>query len=154
MTGESDRRGLKAVVVVLAVALVLASLSACGPKKGASGCTFKRPKVITITGVLAGHAVQTPPDRARPKPKPKPTKTKERKKNCNKQNSPIWNSYTNTQNGWKTDGTYYYRWDRTHNDIEKYDQHGRHQGSLDPSTGQVYRPRQKTHDLPKSQRNW
>lgn len=31
-------------------------------------------------------------------------------------------------------------WDHTHNDIEVYDNKGRHLGSMDPTTGKMYKP--------------
>ncbi|WP_321385096.1 colicin E3/pyocin S6 family cytotoxin [uncultured Enterococcus sp.] len=34
----------------------------------------------------------------------------------------------------------YYEWDFTHNDIEVYDKTGRHLGSMDPVTGEMYKP--------------
>jgi hypothetical protein len=32
------------------------------------------------------------------------------------------------------------RWDHTHNDIEVFDKRGRHLGSMDPTTGEMYKP--------------
>ncbi len=37
-------------------------------------------------------------------------------------------------------GRRYYEWDYTHEDIEVYDSKGRHLGSLDPITGELYKP--------------
>jgi hypothetical protein len=34
----------------------------------------------------------------------------------------------------------YYEWDYTHNDIEVYDKNGKHLGSMDPTTGEMYKP--------------
>lgn len=34
----------------------------------------------------------------------------------------------------------YYEWDYTHNDIEVYDAKGRHLWSMDPKTGEMYKP--------------
>jgi hypothetical protein len=34
----------------------------------------------------------------------------------------------------------YYEWDHTHNDIEVYDRRGRHLGTMDPVTGEIYKP--------------
>lgn len=33
----------------------------------------------------------------------------------------------------------YYEWDHTHNDIEVYDSKGKHLGSIDPKTGNMYK---------------
>jgi hypothetical protein len=33
----------------------------------------------------------------------------------------------------------YYDWDYTHNDIEVYNSKGRHLGSMDPMTGEMYK---------------
>lgn len=50
----------------------------------------------------------------------------------------------NAGNGVKTSGSgskqRYYEWDHTHNDIEVYDKKGRHLGSMDPITGELYKP--------------
>lgn len=143
--GPRSRRTVATTLVALG-SIVL--LGACKPPAGGSGCAFSR-------SMAQGSATVSPvvmPLGVRPKPKPKPTK--QRKANCTRQNSPIWASYSSKRNGWKSDGTYYYKWDKTHNDIEKYDSLGKHRGSVDPSTGKVYRGRQSTHDLTKTERNW
>jgi filamentous hemagglutinin len=65
--------------------------------------------------------------------------------NPTKGESPIWKGLDNAGNGRKKSGsgskTRYYEWDHTHNDIEVYDNKGRHLGSADPSTGELYKPR-------------
>ena len=33
-----------------------------------------------------------------------------------------------------------YEWDHAHNDIEVYDSNGKHLGSMDPITGEMYKP--------------
>lgn len=33
----------------------------------------------------------------------------------------------------------YYEWDYTHNDIEVYNNRGQHLGSMDPTTGEMYK---------------
>lgn len=133
---------------LIAVICAIITLSACEPPPSGAGCTFSRSMAQG-----SDHIAPVAADIG-PKPKPKPTKTKQRKANCSKQSSPIWKGYTSRRNGWKTDGSSYYKWDNLHNDIEKYDGSGREVGSVDPSTGKVYRGRQATHDLRKAERNW
>jgi hypothetical protein len=43
-------------------------------------------------------------------------------------------------NGKKGKKREYYEWDHTHDDIEVYDRQGDHKGSLDPCTGEMYKP--------------
>ncbi|MCL6600747.1 MAG: hypothetical protein K6T81_18735, partial [Alicyclobacillus macrosporangiidus] len=61
-----------------------------------------------------------------------------------KSQSPIWQGLQNHKNGTKTSGSgkdkRYYQWDNTHNDIEVYDHKGKHIGSMDPTTGEMYKP--------------
>lgn len=68
----------------------------------------------------------------------------ERKANPTKGESEIWQDLDNAGNGRKQSGNgsrrRYYEWDHTHNDIEVYDKNGRHQGSMDPTTGEMYKP--------------
>lgn len=145
--GQRFRRAIATTMVAIGSVVLL---SACEPPKGAGGCAFARSMAqgsAKVSPVVADIGL-------RPNPKPKPKPTKQRRANCTKQNSPIWKGYTSKRNGWKTDGTNYYKWDNLHNDIEKYDRGGRHLGSVDPSTGKVYRGRQATHDLTKAERNW
>jgi len=59
--------------------------------------------------------------------------------------SPIWNNLEAFQgkirtNGVSGKGRQYYRWDYTHGDIEVYDRNGFYRGSIDPLTGEMYRP--------------
>jgi len=70
---------------------------------------------------------------------------KERKSNVEKQDSKMWKSFDNVKNSkLKTSGKgskkLYYDWDYTHNDIEVYDKDGNHLGSMDPVTGEMYKP--------------
>lgn len=64
--------------------------------------------------------------------------------NPSKQESPVWGNLLNAGNGRKTSGQgsdrRYYEWDYTHGDIEVYDRRGRHLGSMNPSTGEMYKP--------------
>ncbi|MDP9897880.1 colicin E3/pyocin S6 family cytotoxin [Variovorax ginsengisoli] len=64
--------------------------------------------------------------------------------NPSKQDSPVWADLDNAGNGRKTSGSgsgkRYYEWDYTHNDIEQYDRRGNHLGSIDPVTGELYKP--------------
>lgn len=66
--------------------------------------------------------------------------------NVQKQESPVWKSFDNVKGqDRKTTGfgnnKRYYEWDHTHNDIEVYDKKGRHLGSMDPITGEMYKPK-------------
>ncbi|SAK99059.1 Cytotoxic [Caballeronia glebae] len=62
-----------------------------------------------------------------------------RQANPSKADSPVWQDLKSAGNGVKTDGVRYYEWDYTHNDIEVYDKRGRHIGSADPVTGELYK---------------
>ena len=69
----------------------------------------------------------------------------ERLVNPPKGESEIWKSFDNVKgSSTKTDGVgnnkKYYEWDYTHNDIEVYDAKGDHLGSMDPTTGEMYKP--------------
>jgi len=61
-----------------------------------------------------------------------------------KSESSIWKNLDHYRGDIKTSGTgadkRFYKWDHTHNDIEVYDRSGRHLGSLDPQTGEMYKP--------------
>jgi uncharacterized protein RhaS with RHS repeats len=67
-----------------------------------------------------------------------------RTENPGKQESPVWNDLDNDKNGIKTSGKgkkkRYYDWDHTHNDIEVYDKNNKHLGSMNPTTGEMYKP--------------
>ena len=68
-----------------------------------------------------------------------------RRFNVKKQESPVWRSLSNVKGkDRKTIGTgkyqRYFEWDNTHNDIEVYDNRGKHLGSMDPITGKMYKP--------------
>lgn len=77
-----------------------------------------------------------------------------RVKNPSKSDSQVWQKLQNFKNGLKRSGvgkdTRYYDWDALHSDIEVYDRLGRHLGSMDPTTGQMYKgPVQaRTIDIP------
>ena len=64
--------------------------------------------------------------------------------NPSKQDSPVWADLASAGNGRKTSGSgsgkRYYEWDYTQNDIEQYDRRGNHLGSIDPITGELYKP--------------
>jgi hypothetical protein len=68
----------------------------------------------------------------------------ERKINPSKQDSPVWNDLDRAKDGLRTSGSgskqRYYDWDYTHGDIEVYDRNGRHLGSMEPTTGEMYKP--------------
>nr|WP_245746501.1 colicin E3/pyocin S6 family cytotoxin [Evansella caseinilytica] len=64
--------------------------------------------------------------------------------NVKKQESSVWKDLDNVKGkDRKTTGTgrnkRYYEWDHTHNDIEVYDKKGKHLGSMDPLTGEMYK---------------
>ncbi|WP_407675306.1 colicin E3/pyocin S6 family cytotoxin [Paraburkholderia sprentiae] len=63
-----------------------------------------------------------------------------RQSNPTKADSPVWQDLQPAGNGVKTDGSRFYEWDYTHNDIEVYDKRGRHLGSADPVTGDLNKP--------------
>lgn len=69
----------------------------------------------------------------------------ERAENPSKAESPIWKKLKSGKNGRKGNGESgkdkeVYEWDHTHNDIEVYDGKGNHKGSMDPVTGEIYKP--------------
>lgn len=61
-----------------------------------------------------------------------------------KADSPVWQGLDPYKDSIKKSGkgkkTLYYEWDYTHNDIEVYDRKGNHRGSMDPVTGEIYKP--------------
>ncbi|MDF2578037.1 MAG: Cytotoxic domain protein [Chlamydiales bacterium] len=68
--------------------------------------------------------------------------------------SSIWKGLQPAKNGRKTNGKTgskkeYYEWDHTHNDIEVYDSNRIHLGSMDPITGEMYKPAVPGKKLPK-----
>ncbi|WP_078380036.1 SAR2788 family putative toxin [Sutcliffiella halmapala] len=64
-------------------------------------------------------------------------------KNMTKADSPVWKRFSTFRGKTKTSGSgkkkRYYEWDNTHNDIEVYDHNGKHLGSMDPLTGEMYK---------------
>jgi hypothetical protein len=68
----------------------------------------------------------------------------QRQTNPTRSESKVWKQLENFKNGLKRSGqgskTQYYDWDNLHNDIEVYDSKGRHLGSMDPTTGRMYKP--------------
>jgi hypothetical protein len=68
-----------------------------------------------------------------------------RNTNPSKAESPIWKSFPNYKNGLRYNGKNgrdreLYDWDHTHNDIEVYTGNGIHKGSMNPTTGEMYKP--------------
>ncbi|EFV75033.1 hypothetical protein C1N70_27565 (plasmid) [Cytobacillus firmus] len=69
--------------------------------------------------------------------------------NVDKQNSPVWKGLSNVKGkaNRKSSGAgskkKYYEWDHTHDDIEVYDNKGKHLGSMDPVSGKMYKPKVK-----------
>ncbi|MCW8929098.1 MAG: colicin E3/pyocin S6 family cytotoxin, partial [Gammaproteobacteria bacterium] len=71
----------------------------------------------------------------------------DRVKNPTKSQSPIWNGdgFKADRGGRKNNGKKgkkkeLYEWDHTHDDIEVYDGKGKHKGSMNPTTGDMYKP--------------
>ena len=69
----------------------------------------------------------------------------ERKFNVNKSESPQWKKLKTVKgSNLRTSGSgskqLFYEWDYTHNDIEVYNSNGVHLGSMDPVTGEMYKP--------------
>ena len=58
--------------------------------------------------------------------------------------SKVWKSFKSAGEGRRTSGSgkaqRYYEWDHTRGDIEVYDSKGRHLGSMEPTTGEMYKP--------------
>jgi RHS repeat-associated protein len=58
--------------------------------------------------------------------------------------SKIWKALKNFRGKVKTNGVgkkrRFYRWDYTHGDIEVFDRHGKHLGTIDPETGDFIKP--------------
>lgn len=72
------------------------------------------------------------------------TSNSKRKTNVLKYESEIFNSFEKIKGkSYRTSGKgrdkRYYDWDYTHNDIEVYDRNGNHLGSMDPTTGEMYK---------------
>ena len=91
-----------------------------------------------IQNAVSGSAAAAP---GAPDPEDEP----ERKENPNKNESKVWKRFDNVKNSkLKTSGKgtnkKYYDWDHTHNDIEVYNAQGKHLGSMDPTTGEMYKP--------------
>jgi len=68
-----------------------------------------------------------------------------RQQNVNKNESEVWKKLDNVRNsGLKSSGSgsskQFYDWDYTHNDIEVYNSRGQHLGSMDPVSGEMYKP--------------
>lgn len=72
--------------------------------------------------------------------------TSDRKDNCSKGESPVWKGFKPYRGAVKTNGLSgrnkeYYQWDFTHSDIEVYNDKKDHIGSMDPKTGEIYKPK-------------
>ncbi|MGH7573968.1 MAG: SpvB/TcaC N-terminal domain-containing protein [Longimicrobiales bacterium] len=104
------------------------------PGRGVRTTTAPRPKSTKVTG---------PTDKGS-----KIGETGGRAPRVSKAESPVWaelKASGRTKKGRITagrgKGTRHYEWDHTHGDIEAYDSKGRHLGSMNPSTGELYKPR-------------
>jgi RHS repeat-associated protein len=64
----------------------------------------------------------------------------ERVVNPSKADSPIWKQGEPYRGGLRVKGDEIWDWDDAHNDIEVYDRRGRHLGSRNPTTGELYKP--------------
>ena len=70
-----------------------------------------------------------------------PDDDQERKSGCKKQESPVWKELRPYKGKTRTDCKgKKYEWDHTHNDIEVYNKRGEHLGSMNPKTGEMYKP--------------
>lgn len=61
-----------------------------------------------------------------------------------KSDSPVWKGLKYHKNEIRSNGKTgkhlrYFTWDYTHNDIEVFDRNGKHLGSMDPMTGEIYK---------------
>ncbi|TWB48962.1 polymorphic toxin-type HINT domain-containing protein [Nitrospirillum viridazoti] len=56
---------------------------------------------------------------------------------CTKAESPIWQGLRNWRGKTRTDGSRYYEWDYTHDNIEVYNNRGTHIGVMDPVSGEM-----------------
>ena len=67
-----------------------------------------------------------------------------RRANPSRSESEVWRNLDRHRGSTRRSGsgrnTRYYEWDNTHNDIEVYDRRGNHLGSMDPTTGEMYKP--------------
>lgn len=75
-----------------------------------------------------------------------------RRFNVERSESPVWQTLQVYRDGIRTNGLTgrklrYYTWDKTHNDIEVFDQNDFHLGSMDPVTGEMYKPPVPTRKL-------
>jgi hypothetical protein len=64
----------------------------------------------------------------------------------------MWSSFDNVKGkDMKTSGSgknqKYYEWDYTHNAIEVYGRKGEHLGSMEPNTGEMYKPAVKGRNI-------
>jgi len=94
---------------------------------------------LKALAMMRGDAVSSPGS-----PMPDPDDENDRKQNISKQESKVWKNLHSHRGKTKTNGLTgknrrYYEWDHTHNDIEVYDSKGRHMGSMDPKSGQMYK---------------
>jgi len=148
------------------VELAQAQVCALNPAACAA-CAFNLPCALTAGAVIGGGYILwnetketdkndegqrgtsiTTPD----SPEPDDEGEKKRKKNPEKAESKVWKELKNYKNDVKTNGKIgkekrYYKWDYTHKDIEVYDHNGRHLGSLDPTTGEMYKGPLKGRDI-------
>jgi hypothetical protein len=60
--------------------------------------------------------------------------------NPSKSESPVWRNAKPYKDGLRQNGNEIWDWDKLHNDIEVYDSRGRHLGSRNPTTGEMYKP--------------
>ena len=84
------------------------------------------------SSVSTGGALPPPED---------PDDEGDRKAGCNKQESPVWKELKPYKGKTRIDAKgNKYQWDHTHSDIEVYNKRGEHLGSINPKTGEMYKP--------------
>lgn len=152
-TGIITSRLLYILQIVDAVSGVLSMAGGSGLNGGSSGYAMSLPDgTVVVVGneaALAGAGVwigeMTSQNPAHGSSDDEGESGSEQKKNPTKGESEVWKNLDNVKGqDRKTSGTgsnkKYYEWDHTHNDIEVYDKKGHHLGSMDPTTGEMYKP--------------
>ena len=106
------------------------------PKTGEAG----KPQV---TSTASSSQAAAAPGGMDPGNRPRLTGKSRAKKLQSPAESPVWRKFENAGPGRKTSGTgrdkRYYEWDSAHGDIEVYDRRGNHLGSMEPTTGNMYK---------------
>ena len=116
----------------------------CAAASGSAAVTTAGAAVAADGALRSANGIKQVWDALAQDPKAqRPSQPAERKVNVQKAESPVWQRLDAFKNGLRRTGqgrsTRYYEWDKLHNDIEVYDRYGRHLGSMDPTTGQIYK---------------